>query len=314
MVSLCLFGIMACQAHTYFRRFPDDPRWTKALVTMICSCELVNAASVATAIYTLTIKDFGQPEKLLANQPGVLLSFIVGGIVGPAVQSLIFAYRIRKASGNLRIALGCWALSAVRFSGCLAGTVGGFRAVNTVTFIAQWRALFIALLAISTSIDVTVAVSLCYYFRSERGRAMRRTAKVLDRLIILTIHTGLLTSVTTVLVLVTCLAMPNNCKRFGLSLDKNIDGAPRSDIWLGVWQVLARLFAISLLASLNGRTPGRPETVCLRRAYCYACSTALKIGPAIAIEVQKTTTMATEDGGPYALDTRIEQADSELGR
>ncbi|KII83844.1 hypothetical protein PLICRDRAFT_443264 [Plicaturopsis crispa FD-325 SS-3] len=294
VASSCLFGVATCQTYTYCRTFPDDAYWIKVLVFVVWCCELAHVTAMSTLTYASTITDFGQPQKLLLRiPPGLIVATLLNGIVGPAVQSF-FACRIRRASGKSYIAAICWLLSAVRFFGCIVAAVGGIRAASLPQYIAHWRWLFIALLVVSAVNDIIIAASLCYYFMSERARALQRTAKALDRLIIWTIQTGLLTSVTTVAVLITCLAMPNN------------------DIWLGLWIILTRLFANTLLAWLNQRivdSPIRPKSVKFTRTSQCGPRTELTVGPVISIGMPQPPGKVVKYDPPYM----AAQADLELG-
>ncbi|KII83839.1 hypothetical protein PLICRDRAFT_702397 [Plicaturopsis crispa FD-325 SS-3] len=283
IVSACLFGITTSQAHTYFRKYPDDPRWTKALVLVVWWCELAHLVAVSTSIYNLSITDFAQPQMLVHRQPGVVVSILVSAVLGPLVQSF-FAYRIRKISGSPYIPVLCWCLCAARLPVCILAAVEGFRTTNALVYISQWRPLFIGLLSVSAFNDVTIAVTL--------------TAEALDRLIIWTIQTGLITSVTAVAVLVTCLSMPDNY------------------VWLGIWILLARLFSNSLLAWLNQRTVGsafRPNAVNFPQADRLlprgTNRTDLTVTPVVSIDTPKATGMAAMYDHPYA----TAQADMELG-
>ncbi|KII83843.1 hypothetical protein PLICRDRAFT_443783 [Plicaturopsis crispa FD-325 SS-3] len=192
VLSSCLFGVATCQVHSYFRKYPNDARWTKALVSVVWFCELARIIATSTSTYTYAVRDFGQPQKLWIRTPGIPITALMSGIVGPVVQSY-FAYRIRRVSGKSPIAFVCWGLAILCSSGCFLSAVEGFRVKSGHQLVKEWRWLYSGTLAVSAILDITIAVSQCYFFKNERAHAMRRMAKVLDRLMLWTIQTGLLT-------------------------------------------------------------------------------------------------------------------------
>ncbi|KAH7907136.1 hypothetical protein BJ138DRAFT_533211 [Hygrophoropsis aurantiaca] len=85
--------------------------------------------------------------------------------------------------------------------------------------------------------DTLVAAMMCYYLRREKSIAITRTALLLNRLMKYTIETGVLTSLTNLIIVICYLTMPTNM------------------IWLSVFLILAEVYANALLANLNARQP-----------------------------------------------------------
>ncbi|KAF9455148.1 hypothetical protein BDZ94DRAFT_1242462, partial [Collybia nuda] len=169
--------------------------WIGAIVHIIC---------ILRGLYSVTVTQFGQAPQLI----GIPLIFIVsagfGGLVRSAVQS-IYVYRMYKYSGSLYMPILCWGISAYEFvAGIIISVV-----VPPAPFgvqmqrINQWSWLLYTMFVSAAFVDVITAVSLCYQLRKNREKGLERTVRIIDKLVIWTIQTGLLTSLTAIAVTIT---------------------------------------------------------------------------------------------------------------
>ncbi|KAJ7727775.1 hypothetical protein B0H16DRAFT_1428921 [Mycena metata] len=235
LVSVLLFGITTSQAYFYYSRFPDDSVKLKALVMLIWCCELGHAICIGHGLYTYTISDYGQPERLFGPMPkSIVLAVFFTGVIEPCVQSF-FSLRIYRLSKKLYIPALSWILSFVRFTVNMVGAAAALRMKSMPGYLAQWEWLIMADWCISVTNDVAITVTLVFLLYRQRTNAYKRTALLMDKLIAWTIETGMLTSVMSILTLAL----------FVREME--------SFIWVSVYLVGPRLFSNSLLASLNSR-------------------------------------------------------------
>ncbi|KAJ7851099.1 hypothetical protein B0H13DRAFT_2360378 [Mycena leptocephala] len=257
LVSYVLFGVTTTQTYIYYSRFPDDSRKLKALVAFVwyggllveCNraperrfgirfCEFGHALCIGHALYVYTIFDYAHPERILGTPP---ISFTVGivfsGVIGASVQAF-FSFRIYGLSKTLYIPILTWGMSFVRLvlSAVIFFEALGVAAVDVSE--VKWQWLLTATWSISAANDLTVTATLVVLLYRERRNAHTRTGPLVDKLILWTIETGMLTSSASVVMLACYVTMKNNY----------------NFIWAGVFNVLPRLFSNSLLASLNSRT------------------------------------------------------------
>ncbi|KAJ7617100.1 hypothetical protein FB45DRAFT_933431 [Roridomyces roridus] len=235
LVSFALFGIVTTQAYIYFGRFPKDPRGLKAMVAGVWLGEIAHVICIGHALYVMVIKDYAHPERLAQIPRSLYAASFFGGLISSSVQSF-FAYRIYILSRSLWIPLICWCMSLFRV---LPSNIVAFAyAIHEPTdeFQKKWSWLFDATWAVSAANDILIAASLVYILYRERSQVHKNTAAMVDRLIAWTIETGVVTSVAGVIML-------------GLFL-----GLPTSFAYMALFVVMARLFSISLFASLNSRT------------------------------------------------------------
>ncbi|KAG1736993.1 hypothetical protein EDB19DRAFT_1007028 [Suillus lakei] len=112
---------------------------------------------------------------------------------------------------------------------------------NTFTeFKREFRWVFTLGLALSSLVDVLIAVFLCYSLQATR-KASSSMDYVINSVILYTFENNSLTSAATVISMICWLVMPNNL------------------IFMGLHFVISKLYANSLLATLNARKQLRQE-------------------------------------------------------
>ncbi|KAJ7311572.1 hypothetical protein DFH08DRAFT_453934 [Mycena albidolilacea] len=236
LVSYTLFGVTTVQAYIYYGRFPDDPSKLKALVALVWFCLLAQVIAIGHILYTFTITYFGQAFRIFETAPKSLsVGVFSGGIMAAAVQGF-FAYRIYAFTKKLYIPILSWSLSFVRFLGSVTIFATTLRMTSFPTYAEQWGWLLTSVWCISAANDLTITASLVTNLIIQRSRIHKRTVPLIDKLIMWTIETGMVTSLTALAVMISFFTMPHNF------------------IWFCLFISLPGLFSNSLLASLNSRT------------------------------------------------------------
>ncbi|KIM82189.1 hypothetical protein PILCRDRAFT_820556 [Piloderma croceum F 1598] len=237
-ISTFLFGILSCQTWIYYHRFPKDSIISKLLVALIWFLELGHTISVSHSIYIITVVDSDNPLKFISVPKSLDVGILFSAFIGPIVQAW-FANRVRKLSGKLYVPIICWFLSFLRLAATIAAGVEALLATSVITYVAQFRWLLTFILAVGAAVDVIIAAALCFHLKQHRATSFQRTIKLINQTMIWTIETGLVTSVTAVVMLICFLAMQHNF------------------VWISIFTFLAKLFSNSLLAALNARLTNR---------------------------------------------------------
>ncbi|KAJ7918944.1 hypothetical protein B0H13DRAFT_1868927 [Mycena leptocephala] len=225
LVSYVLFGVTTTQTYISTTALPR---------------RLPQAQGFGHALYVYTIFDYAHPERILGTPP---ISFTVGivfsGVIGACVQAF-FSFRIYGLSKKLFIPILTWGMSFVRLvlSAAMVYEALGMAAVDVSE--VKWQWLLTATWSISAANDLTFTATLVVLLYRERRTAHTRTGPLVDKLILWTIETGMLTSSASVVMLACYVTMKNNCVV----------------IWAGVFNVLPRrrdptpstVFSNSLLA------------------------------------------------------------------
>ncbi|KAF7350898.1 hypothetical protein MSAN_01651900 [Mycena sanguinolenta] len=259
LISYALLGITTTQAYIYYIRFPDDSFKLKALVAFVYLCEVVHAITLGDTLNVLTISDSASwSERALGPIPKSFpIATFLSGLIGGSVQGF-FAYRVYALSKKLVIPMSCWVMCAMRVAMATLISANLLHA-TVVTFEGRWKWALTTLWAVSTVNDLTVTATLVAILVSQRDNAYKRTAALVDKLIMYTIETGMLTSMSSITALACLISMPANF------------------IWIAIFATNARLISNSLLASLNSRASLRAmeQEVTMPLSFIHSTGTAL---------------------------------------
>ncbi|KAJ6606145.1 hypothetical protein DFH09DRAFT_3018 [Mycena vulgaris] len=246
LLSYVLFGVTTTQTYIYYGRFPEDSRALKSLVAFVWCCELVHVVCIGHTIHVMTADDFGHPERFVRMPQTFMVAVLFSALIAAFVQGF-FAFRIYRLSRLLYIPCLSWTLSLVRLICSLVVFATGLYMTTLQEFEAQSRHLLVTVWSVSALNDLLIAGTLVHWLHRLRGNPETRTAAMVDKLIAWTIETGVVTSAVGIATLVLFLVMPQNY------------------VFLATFVVAARLFANSLLASLNSRASLRAENLVTRQ-------------------------------------------------
>lgn len=232
--STALFGLTTIQLQFYLRHFPDDSKILKAVACTVWLAELGHQICNSHTIHWLFVVNSGNMRALHALQPRTLaFSVFFLSFIGLAVQGF-FAFRLWRATRGTKMFSVLISLIVTRF--CLSAAVGGVQYGSpTITGLAKFKPLLTSTWVCSAITDILVTFLLSYNLHTRRsGLGIYRTSQLVDRLITIIVATGMLTSISAILMTVCFLTMNNL-------------------VWGGIFQVIPRLFSNSMLTSLNSR-------------------------------------------------------------
>ncbi|KAJ6572186.1 hypothetical protein B0H19DRAFT_1231737 [Mycena capillaripes] len=276
LVSYVLFGVTTTQTYIYYSRFPEDSRKLKALVGFVWLCELGHTLCTGHTLYVYTISDYMHPELLLGAAPKSFETIsMFAGFIASCVQSF-FCYRIYCLSKKVFIPIIIWAMVSFRLVGSIVLFFAGLEMESLTQYVTQWEWLATSIWSVSVASDLMITATLVILLRNQRTDVQRTTALV-DKIILWTIETGMLTSASSIITLGCFVAWKTTF------------------IWTAVWFVNVRLFSNSLLASLNSRATLRAmNEVSMPSVHL---STALALSSSLNVQITKTTQKAY-DGEP----------------
>ncbi|KAJ7857271.1 hypothetical protein B0H14DRAFT_3639503 [Mycena olivaceomarginata] len=241
LITYALFGVTTVQAYIYYGRFPNDDSKLKALVTFVWYASLIadfHALKVVTAghaIYTLTISDFGQFFQSLGPAPkSVGVSFFAGGITVRIGRSRRFSgwdsslTESMPFTKKLYIPMISWCMLFVRLLGTTAVFVTVLQMTSLFAYQERWGWLLTTVWCISAANDLTITAALVANLISHRSHIHKRTVVLVDKLVMWTIETGMLTSIMTVVAMVCFVTMKDNF--IWLGVYSTVPGG-----WVTVW-------------------------------------------------------------------------------
>jgi hypothetical protein len=231
------------QGGKYWKRRKGDDRWLQVLVALLLVLELGHTLACMGTVYYYTVTLFDSAVK-----PGSCYSFSVAVLLSASIISLVqifYVYRCYRFSNNLLLSLIGYVVVLAHFAGSIWLSYQSWLAsTDSNPFVVQmdfgW--LLTTALGLKALVDVYAAGSLCWYLKKTlEGQPFDNTAKLLKRILVWTIETGLITSVASIVVLVCFQSMKYNY------------------VWVAIFLSLTKLYSISLIASLNQRKVYRTE-------------------------------------------------------
>ncbi|OBZ68986.1 hypothetical protein A0H81_11330 [Grifola frondosa] len=246
--SICL-GVLSTQAYTYYKRYPLDRGFYKALVLILWTLETADQALIAHALYTYLVSDWGVVQILLEPPIWSLIVQVTLGVVTGAIVKANFAMRVWRFSNSSIPVTGLILLLTLAEVGvaCLY-TVRAFR-IGSLADIGTLKVVGSLSLGLGMATDAIIAFSLCYFLRNLRT-GYAKDDSLVNSLIIYAVSTGGLTSVISLTTLVLYNLMPDNF------------------VFMAFYFVLSKVYANSFLAALNTRrvtrgrgTDAEPTTV-----------------------------------------------------
>ncbi|THU89991.1 hypothetical protein K435DRAFT_841597 [Dendrothele bispora CBS 962.96] len=239
LLATLLYGTVLVQLFNYFHsQFQDRPA-IKRLVYFIALIETLDTSLLWTYLYSRTVHHFGDFEMLA--QPYWALALIVplGDLAISGVQ-LFFAYRVYKLTQKRFYPVLCILFSMLRLVKGSAIAITMATEGSTVTipgYVVKFKPLVLVALALGAGMDVANTIALCMCFVRRNGEAQARTRRIIDKLILWTIETGLITSL---------------CGVLELILMATTDSSDDL-MWIFFFFQSPKLYSNALLASLNRR-------------------------------------------------------------
>ncbi|KAF8584810.1 hypothetical protein K439DRAFT_1616425 [Ramaria rubella] len=238
LISTCLYGTIVTQAYNYFlNSWRNDPLWLRLFVITFCFLETGHTVFICHAIYDSLVTNWGVVTSL-NDLPWTLKSTILwSSFVGLCLQ-LFLANRIRIISRRWEIFTFIHLLVWVRVALGIFVTIKDLENHNLEEFQAKYLWCFTSLMVLIVVTDSTNAIALSYYLSSNRS-GIKQTDMIVNRMIMFSIESGILTSVCTIIMLIFFLSMKNKA------------------IWLAVFVIIAKNYSNSILISLNSRSSYR---------------------------------------------------------
>ncbi|KAJ7268012.1 hypothetical protein C8J57DRAFT_1326377 [Mycena rebaudengoi] len=233
IISAVLYGISTCQTLYYFTRYDRDPLYLKTLVALTLALDTLHLGFVIHTIYHYLISNYYSHGALQVMIWSVSLEALPTGVTAGLVQSF-YAYRVWRMSHHNVFLTGLILLLIMATTGC--GTAWVVLALQAQTYerLLKISPLTISINALSTAADVIITATLCIMLRQTRPASIQ-TETMVNKLILFTLNTGLLTSLCAVASLVSLIA------------------SPKTLIYASFYFCIGRLYSNSLLATLNAR-------------------------------------------------------------
>ncbi|EIW57835.1 uncharacterized protein TRAVEDRAFT_72794 [Trametes versicolor FP-101664 SS1] len=247
LIELCfafiLYGITTLQTFMYFQKYTDDRPSLKTLVATVWILESVHTGFCMQFIYAYIIAGFGDYANFLNINWCVAITVVCSAGVALCVQGY-YTWRVWIVSGKSlvwTVIIGSFALLRVAFG--IASAVLSYVYPDWLTF----RHTNSSLITISGGlgsaalVDMLVAVTLSYYLKRGRHTWHKESNSMINQILLYAVNTGAITGTASLL----CVIL--------FAVKKS------SLVFLGLVMIQTKLYANSLLGSLNARAHMRSK-------------------------------------------------------
>ncbi|KAF8551086.1 hypothetical protein OG21DRAFT_1487251 [Imleria badia] len=237
-----LTGIVFVQCILYYKLYPADFAWTKALVFVVWLFDMMHTACIITAVWESVITNFDKPQNMDDIPSALGLSVAVTALVTFMVHCF-FANRIRMLTKKWYIAAPVVFLAFLRLLAACVSTSEIIRLKHYSLFIKPYPSwIFTTGVTLSASVEFIITTVMIIFLGS-RKTGFANMNHIINSLILYTLETGGFTFLVTLASLFCWLLMRHNL------------------IFLGMHFAIAKLYANSLLATLNMRKRLRADCI-----------------------------------------------------
>jgi len=229
-----LSGFVITQVVVYFKLYPSDTTRLKTLVLAVWFLDTCHTICIWLSLWSYLIDNFGNPGNIDNIYWSLALSVLFPAFLTFLVHNF-FAHRIFMLSKrNYLLTVPIVVLAILRLVSACVTTSFMLRLGTFTRFKADVRFIFTTGLALSTTVDVIITASLFTLLQSSRTGAATLDA-VIDALIRYTFETSTLTCAGTIASMLCWALTPTNL------------------VFMGLHFVIGKLYANSLLVTLNTR-------------------------------------------------------------
>ncbi|KAK0440504.1 hypothetical protein EV421DRAFT_1815396 [Armillaria borealis] len=235
LFSTALWGTTCVQTFSYIDRYWRlDTLGFRMLVLATFAMDTLHEILICHTIYIYLVSNFANPTQLGIIEWSILVEVIASACVAFMVQSF-FTYRVWILSHkNIYLVIFLGSLVAAELIVCIAYFSKAW-ALESYSESFKVRTLSQSMNAIAAAGDISICGSLIFLLhRSKSG--MKRSDAMMNKMILFTLNTGLLTSICAIMSLIMILVYPDTF------------------LYITFFFNLSRLYSNSLLATLNARS------------------------------------------------------------
>ncbi|KAK7686481.1 hypothetical protein QCA50_010077 [Cerrena zonata] len=241
-LSAVLSGILSLQVAIYYQVYTVDFSRNRMMVGLLWILDTIHVSMAFGASWTYLITNRGN-DAIADFIPWTIAVTVALTAIITFCTHCFFAQRVYTLGGRKLWLTGPILLLAFgRLFAALVSTSEMIRLRSYAAFVEQYGWIFTAGLSSAATVDILITVSLVIILQRSRTGYSTSTDHIIDSIALYTIETGMITCVTTIVSLICWVSMPNNL------------------IFLALHFTISKLYANSVLATLNARRSLRKRT------------------------------------------------------
>ncbi|TFY50476.1 hypothetical protein EVG20_g11495, partial [Dentipellis fragilis] len=203
MLNLILYGISITQTYFYIASFKQDKLWIKLFILVIFVADTSNTAFDVEFMYESLVNNFNNPTAIMTANWVFATDPAITAIISTMVQ-LFFCWHVNILTGSTWI-VGLLVIGVVHRRSFMlialrSAAVGGIATAVAIGIVPHWlefqkfKVSGIVWLATSALVDTTITGILVWYLRRQKT-VFSGSNDILNRIIRITVQTGLVTSI-----------------------------------------------------------------------------------------------------------------------
>ncbi|KAH9166927.1 hypothetical protein EDB89DRAFT_180546 [Lactarius sanguifluus] len=234
ILDTMLYGIVFFQTYLYFTSGARDRTSLRALIVVLWTLDTLQLALLCHAAYHFLVLSNGRPDDLAISVWSLNLE-IAPSVIATFMVRCFFTVRLWHLSqGNRFLICTIMAFALPQLGIGLGMCVTSFQA-EKFSELPKYMGLMTTQMSAAATADILITGPLLYYLKKSKVAGTRRTNSLINRLIVWTVNTALLTGVVETAQVISWVS------------------ATKTLIFLPFHLILAKLYTCSMLAMLNGR-------------------------------------------------------------
>ncbi|KAF9064284.1 hypothetical protein BDP27DRAFT_1426040 [Rhodocollybia butyracea] len=232
VVGAALYGAGCLQGYIYYRKYPEDPWYLKALVGFVLVCDTFQVGMLTACVYQYLVLDFANPDILGDVLNTLIIEIIFSNVIALAIQ-MLYCWRV------WRLSKGSYLLVSILL-GVVHNPVYSAAALKLTTWVelARLKNLSMSCNILAAASDIFISAAMVFYLQRLKS-GYKKTNHLINRLIIFTFNAGIPVSICA---LWACIS---------------INVWPDTFIYMFFFLLQGRLYTNSLLVMLNSRKYAR---------------------------------------------------------
>jgi len=230
------------QTLMYFQEYTADMPRIKIMVFSVWLLDSLHTSMVFASNWIYLMEHYGDPSVTNVIPWTMGLTIVITALITFLVHCF-FAHRVLMLSRyNWWITGPLVVLAFVRLGAAMVSTIEMISGGSFSLFVEKYGWVFTLGLSTSSILDILISCALLYYLRKSRT-GFSSMDQIINTLSLYSIESGVIPCLITILSLICWIRMPQNL------------------VFLGMHFVISKLYANSLLATLNARAHMRARSV-----------------------------------------------------
>ncbi|KAF9511597.1 hypothetical protein BS47DRAFT_1163169 [Hydnum rufescens UP504] len=192
LTALC-FGVLTVQTSTYYNAFPNDARPLKLAVGLLWVLQAFQLACCTQSVYRWSVANYNNPS-VLDHGTWESAMRLINNVCSSLTVQTFFAYRVYSLSANIYIGVLVQALVLLQFGFGTAFIVKAYVNGDFKVIVKECTWLIVSWHAMQATADIVIATCMSLLLRHRRT-GFQKTDSVINRMVLYSISTGLITSV-----------------------------------------------------------------------------------------------------------------------